>query len=318
MDCFLVSVCYVCSLYVWPARFRAPRDAPAVIARRFVSLAGACTLALAPLTRVLTRPPHPELTAARVSLPPFTPRGLADVMGLHVSLAHASRSVASTLGLAATLFLGPLAHLALDGRLGHRVREVTSLRTLIQWRNFVVAPLAEEFAFRACVAPALLYARAASRRAVIFASPLLFGVAHVHHYFEVKRRFLDRYGEAARLSELQHRASVAAILGVAAQFAYTSAFGAFAAFALLRGGHLAGPVVAHAFCNAMGFPDVSGLHLHPRRYVIEVAYVVGIVGFAFLVWPATDPGWVTGGDAEALSLWAKFDAIDAPRSTRGG
>ena len=152
MDCFLVSVCYVCSLYVWPARFRAPRDAPAVIARRFVSLAGACTLALAPLTRVLTRPPHPELTAARVSLPPFTPRGLADVMGLHVSLAHASRSVASTLGLAATLFLGPLAHLALDGRLGHRVREVTSLRTLIQWRNFVVAPLAEEFAFRACVA----------------------------------------------------------------------------------------------------------------------------------------------------------------------
>lgn len=236
MDCFLVSVCYVCSLYVWPARFRAPRDAPAVIARRFVSLAGACTLALAPLTRVLTRPPHPELTAARVSLPPFTPRGLADVMGLHVSLAHASRSVASTLGLAATLFLGPLAHLALDGRLGHRVREVTSLRTLIQWRNFVVAPLAEEFAFRACVAPALLYARAASRRAVVFASPLLFGVAHVHHYFEVKRRFLDRYGEAARLSELQHRASVAAILGVAAQFAYTSAFGAYAAFALLRGG----------------------------------------------------------------------------------
>ena len=113
----------------------------------------------------------------------------------------------------------------------------------------------------ACSPSRLNRAAVACRRAVVFASPLLFGVAHVHHYFEVKRRFLDRYGEAARLSELQHRASVAAILGVAAQFAYTSAFGAYAAFALLRGGHLAGPVVAHAFCNAMGLPAVSGLHL---------------------------------------------------------
>jgi prenyl protein peptidase len=274
-----IVVAYVGSLYVWPARHRAPRDAPGVIKRRFLSLAGACALACLPL--------HRALLASDVSP---RPPSLARALGVHPDPVAALASVAASLGLAAALFLGPLVALALDGRLLPRFADALRLDHLVKWRNYVVAPATEEFAFRACVAPLLLVSGAATLRAAVFASPLLFGLAHVHHFAELRRRT----GSAS-----------AAALGVAAQFTYTVVFGWFAAFAFLRTGHVAGPIAAHAFCNVMGLPDVSRAATHPKTPVIAAAYVLGIAVFIGGLWPATDPAM------HPASTWDAFAAASA-------
>ena len=272
-----IVVAYVGSLYVWPARHRAPRDAPGVIKRRFLSLAGACALACLP---------PPPRAPRRGSLP--APPSLARALGVHPDPVAAVASVASTLGLAAALFLGPLVALALDGRLLSRFADALCLDRLVKWRNYVVAPATEgEFAFRACVAPLLLVTGALDARGAVFASPLLFGLAHIHHFAELRRRS----GSAS-----------AAALGVAAQFTYTVVFGWFAAFAFLRTGHLAGPVAAHAFCNVMGLPDVSRAATHPKAPVVAAAYVLGIAVFLGGLWPATDPAM------HPASMWNAFAA----------
>lgn len=54
-----------------------------------------------------------------------------------------------------------------------------SVRTIIWWRNLVVAPLAEEWTFRACMLPLLL--QCFTPTTAIFVCPLFFGVAHFHH-----------------------------------------------------------------------------------------------------------------------------------------
>lgn len=57
-----------------------------------------------------------------------------------------------------------------------------SVRTLIWWRNQVVAPLSEEWTFRACMLPLLL--QCFTPATAIFVCPLFFGVAHFHHVVE--------------------------------------------------------------------------------------------------------------------------------------
>ena len=52
------SALYVGSLYLWPARYRAPRDHPAVIRRRTVSLLGTCVASCAlPWVALQVAPP---------------------------------------------------------------------------------------------------------------------------------------------------------------------------------------------------------------------------------------------------------------------
>jgi len=57
-----------------------------------------------------------------------------------------------------------------------------SVRTLIWWRNQIVAPLSEEWTFRACMLPLLL--QCFTPTTAIFVCPLFFGVAHFHHVVE--------------------------------------------------------------------------------------------------------------------------------------
>lgn len=66
---------------------------------------------------------------------------------------------------------------------------VGSVKTLIWWRNQVVAPLSEEWTFRACMLPLLL--QCFNPTTAIFICPLFFGVAHFHHLVERTRRGMD-------------------------------------------------------------------------------------------------------------------------------
>lgn len=308
------SALYVGSLYLWPARYRAPRDHPAVIRRRTVSLLGTCIASCAlPWVALQVAPPCAAARAAGVALPAT----VAEATGLES--AGAAPAAIASLSLCALLFLGPLARVALDEGAASVARifsDALAPTSATAWRNHIVAPLAEEWVFRAICVPTLVFAGAATVTEAVALSPLLFGSAHVHHFFETRERFLsgpvavssssraDPYTEK-RDSSKKRRATKRALLVVAAQFAYTSLFGAFASFLMTRTGNVCAPTAAHFFCNATGVPDVFAAARSRHRNVVFVAYAVGILAFAANLWPLTDPARHPG------SRWDDLVAVSA-------
>lgn len=146
---------------------------------------------------------------------------------------------------------------------------------LVFWRNYVVAPISEELTFRACVLPVLLKGGASPLRAALI-SPLLFGMAHLHHLME-------------RVRMGQPLASAVAISLF--QMTYTTVFGLYASFLFLRTGHLTACIAAHCLCNFLGFPDILEVFHQPpvKRMAFSVLYVLGAVAFAKFLHPATAP-----------------------------
>ena len=142
-------------------------------------------------------------------------------------------------------------------------------------RNLVVAPLTEEVVFRACMVPVLEAALGERKMpartlttAVSIVAPLFFGFAHVHH-------------AVLKLRQGQTRSQV--LLATTFQFAYTSIFGAYVSYVYLRTRCLTAIVLCHAFCNAMGLPDLSFLSvrspLYSNRRSLSTAMAVGLSGF---------------------------------------
>ena len=79
----------------------------------------------------------------------------------------------------------------------------------------------------------------------VFLSPLVFGIAHVHHYYEFRVTH-------------PHVPITAAMARSFIQFSYTYLFGVYATFIFLRTGSLLAVATVHAFCNSMGLPRVWG------------------------------------------------------------
>ena len=104
--------------------------------------------------------------------------------------------------------------------------------------------MTEEILFRSAAVPLMLLARTPIRT-TIFLSPVLFGLAHIHHFYEF------------RITHA-HVPVVVALARSLFQLAYTTLFGAFATFLFLRSGSLLAICLVHAFCNCMGLPRVWG------------------------------------------------------------
>jgi prenyl protein peptidase len=83
----------------------------------------------------------------------------------------------------------------------------------------------------------------------MFLSPLVFGVAHVHHFFEIRITRPDVPVSLAMISSL-------------VQLSFTSLFGTYATFVYLRTGSLLAVITIHAFCNSLGLPRFWG-HVEP-------------------------------------------------------
>ena len=104
--------------------------------------------------------------------------------------------------------------------------------------------MTEELLYRSASIPLMLIARASVKQ-TIFLSPLIFGLSHVHHFYEF------------RLT--QPKVPVAnALLRSLFQLAYTTLFGAYATFLYMRTGSLLAVCLVHAFCNTMGLPQLWG------------------------------------------------------------
>jgi len=206
--------------------------------------------------------------------------------------------------LTASLFLGPLLLQLLDalhaGRQDKQPGVGAALRFAwarlsghwdghLRWeslRNLLVAPVCEEIMFRGVVL-ALLVSGGWGCRSCVLLSPLLFGLAHVHHLFSLT---LSR-GMGPRQ----------AALVVLFQLAYTTLFGAYASALFLRTGHMLAVVLAHTWCNLLGFPELRFLHpshrLHPRRHAVLAVFVAGIVVFSLALLPLTDDQWLYSAGA---------------------
>eukprot|EP00741_Cyanophora_paradoxa_P005228 tig00000865_g5068.t1 len=269
--CVLLALVYVASLYVWSLRGRSlrARDDPAEVKQRFISVIASSFVAAFVVRWFGDDSRDPDATLGRW-------------LGLHGE----GLGLALWLPLAPTvaLFAGPLALRVTSYQylreahpeLGSRFDPWNWLEELDVYamRNLVVGPITEEVVFRACMVP-LLFAAGLSRGTIIAVCPLFFGIAHAHHVIEhIRRSGGGRYSLAS------------AIATVVFQLFYTTLFGAYSTFLLLRTGHLAAAVLAHAFCNFMGFPDFEAIWERP---VLRLLLLAGIAGFCALLLPATDP-----------------------------
>ncbi|GKT43789.1 putative calcium-binding protein [Colletotrichum spaethianum] len=249
---------YVLPLYISPASRPSPRlsrDDPAVIRTRITSVLFSTALCSALTYVILARLPDGALPFGPLHAMGYWPLGILES--------------AACLALTATLFAAPLYEILLiDGvwedwrAFDPMVRIWTQWTT---WRNIVMVcrislvalgrsclktnvdlkgPLTEEMLFRSASVPLLLCAHM-SLTQTIFLSPIIFGLAHVHHFYEFR---------------ITHPKVplVAAIARSVIQFGYTSLFGAYATFLFLRSGSLLAIVLVHAFCNAMGLPRFWG------------------------------------------------------------
>ncbi|CAJ1932926.1 unnamed protein product [Cylindrotheca closterium] len=141
----------------------------------------------------------------------------------------------------------------------------------INLRNYVIAPWTEEVIFRGCMVPRLL-ACGMSNNAASWTAPMFFGFAHVHHAFMRWKRGENKMSMIA--------------LQTAFQFTYTSLFGSYVSYALIRTGSVPAVTLSHAFCNFMGLPDFSFFQqthvLYNHRSTLVAAYLAGILGFVSL------------------------------------
>ncbi|CAG9804206.1 unnamed protein product [Chironomus riparius] len=260
--CFFLSCLYVASLYVWSPEEN--RDHPSTIKKRFFSVF--IVMLLSPLFIYLFS--SPDL------LKNYT---IWYVMGLRTD--GFLSALIYPLLLTVVLFLGPLSVQLTNGIwkiYSEPMFWLNYCQNLLWLRNHVVAPLSEEFTFRACMLPLLL--QSFTPVTSIFITPLFFGVAHLHHVFERIRTGMDKK---------------TAIIISFFQFFYTSVFGIYSAYLFVRTGHFVAPFIAHAFCNHMGFPDIPDLlaQSEPKRGIFLILYILGLAGFICLLPTMTEPTW---------------------------
>lgn len=261
--CFLFAILFVISLYL--ADIGLPRDHPLTIRRRMLAVGVVC--AIIPLLLWLLSESEPG------------DQSLLAVMGVRWGLLEPILAVLVSTVLVLVLYVGPIMAAIWSNEGGASLLEpLENERRDVMLRNFVVAPLAEELVFRACMFPLLLPKLGSVWTA--FVCPLFFGLAHLHHAVEHVRR--------GDITPSQ------ALLTTLLQATYTSLFGMFSGILLIRTGYIISAIVAHALCNILGLPDIYSIADHRQPLRVAVMYVVGLVGFLYLLFPLTSSKMFSG------------------------
>lgn len=302
----LFTFFYVAPFYISPTLRTSSlhsRDSPTVIKARVRAVLISCLASTIVTISVLTTLGH------------ASPR---DILRLFAIWPTSPWDCVQILLLLSILFIGPLFEILIvdagwEDISWERIK-TTFWTSSTSHRNVVVAPWCEELVFRSLVIALHLLADVPPSK-IVFTSPLIFGVAHVHHFLEIAK---TRTPPGQRFPPLN-----ACLLGAAIslfQFTYTSLFGFFAAFVFLRTGNVFAAVTAHTFCNFMGFPRVWGRvgavdlvaftpdvapgkpppqmqsyhEVHAFGLGWTVLYytllIVGAYGFYGLLWPLTESG----------------------------
>jgi prenyl protein peptidase len=181
-------------------------------------------------------------------------------LGLVLSCSAAESTLASLL-LTMVLFSGPLMQEYVT------LGENFDIGSLQSWRNYLIAPVAEEFIFRACCIH-LWFLDEVPQSRIVFLSPLLFGFAHVHH---LKEHLLNS-GEDV----------TTCVTRTLFQFTYTTVFGWYVSYLYLRTKSLYAVSAVHIFCNIMGFPNVIAIKDAKHPMLLLTVYVAGLFTFLYL------------------------------------
>ncbi|KAG0302613.1 hypothetical protein BGZ98_007356 [Dissophora globulifera] len=209
--------------------------------------------------------------------------------------------------LVGILFMGPILMMFLSNELPFQqafdwASQRQHLWGMIGIRNFVAGPISEEFIFRSCMV-AIVSKSGASSFTMIFALPLVFGIAHIHHGYE-------SFVKKGRT----RRALLNAALTACFQLVYTTLFGWFATFLFLRTSNVIAPCLCHAFCNMLGFPDVTNIQYFGRWKIwLYLAFAIGVVLFGVLLRPMTSPELY--GNETNLAYWKITMGAVAPTSS---
>ena len=258
--CLGMALVFVLSLYVVDPGL--PRNHPVTVRRRIAAILVVCALSPLYLWLWSDRDPRDEAKPLLVHLG-IRLEGLPTALACSATLVLVlyAGSIFQSLTTADESVFGPF-----DG-------------WDLALRNFVVAPFAEEFVFRACMVPVLLPHWGSVLTTLC--CPLFFGVAHVHHMLELMR---NRNTNASSMSSMTQILLITLI-----QVCYTSVFGVFSAYLFIRTGHLFSAVLSHVLCNLFGLPDFMGVASHKWPLLVCVVYCIGLVSFLCLLAPLTTP-----------------------------
>ncbi|XP_050433704.1 CAAX prenyl protease 2 [Adelges cooleyi] len=261
LESFSLSVIYVSSLYVWNSQLA--RDHPTTIKKRFLSV----------LFMLIISPTYTwYFIHDKTQVPIWYWLGLK-WEGLFVS-------AAASLLLTSVLFLGSICLIFCKDFHYQDVLSIERMKSnftdLIWLRNYIVAPISEEFTFRACIIPLLL--QCFSPLTTILICPIFFGAAHFNQWLERMRAGIPCL-EAFVMSVFQ--------------FMYTTIFGAYSALLFISTGNIIAPILAHKFCNHMGFPDFREMiqFPEPKRSILLIVSMTGLILWGFLIVYATEP-WI--------------------------
>lgn len=117
-----------------------------------------------------------------------------------------------------------------------------------------------------------------SRASLTLTTPLYFGIAHLHHAWEIYKS--GGYTKRARTT---------AFLTCAIQLAYTTVFGWYANFLFMRTGTVWAPFLAHVLCNMMGLPRLAPLPCTntAQKTACACAHLAGLGAFVYALKPWT-------------------------------
>jgi prenyl protein peptidase len=274
-----VSSAFVCSLYVMvPPKIRLlDRNNPTQIRWRVLATSAVCVGSVAVYPYLFCDDKVAEASIARPTNFSFHLKVIGGVL-LHTATLYLGPILQQLLEVHEIVkrrsLLGICAYLRIyyaeniDPTLSSMFTPINPTQRWVCLRNIVIAPFAEEIAFRGCIASSLATTGIKTSITSLIA-PLFFGTAHLHH------ALLKLY-ERQRLSIV--------LTQTAFQFAYTSLFGSYATYAFLRTGSIVAVSLSHSFCNGMGLPDLVFLRptssLHRYRQLLLSAHIIGVVGFA--------------------------------------
>ena len=154
------------------------------------------------------------------------------------------------------LFLGPITAEIVE----MNVKKEETPR-IIKLRNYLFSPLLEEYVFRFLLGSLLINCFTINQSILI--SSLLFALCHIHHYF-------SRSLESNSGDDL-----IASIF----QIFHTFLYGCYASYFYFKCDSLLTPIILHAFCNFMTFPDFESLFANP---LYKTATLLGLFGWFFL------------------------------------
>ncbi|KXN71818.1 hypothetical protein CONCODRAFT_16634 [Conidiobolus coronatus NRRL 28638] len=253
------SLLFVLTFYLIPKRYSIlGRDNPKVIKFRLI-----CTLLVGLTSIILGYYKALELGLfSRFESKWSSYKALFKLLGFQIpNLVYTLKP----LYLTVIVYLGNLLELYFMNQLpfqAHFYWKFDFVNVILSWigfRNYIWGPFIEELVFRSCNMLLFQFTNLSTFKKVSLTA-LYFGLAHVHHGFELYRK-----GEP--INKI--------LIITAFQFSFTSLFGSYCSFSLLKTKSVYGPILSHIFCNVMGLPTLPDetLSKSRRQLIISIQLI---------------------------------------------